>query len=160
MEVNGHKIKSIKAIWSHGWRVFNSTYLSILFFHSGLFFFIFVFSIQMIVTKNCRWLVANCGFLVSETIKEPTEPLIHCPLFSLIFFWMTYECWRQPLPTTLIANNPRPRRSSHRTINEAVWTVFSKYTNQDNVAAAAAKKLINEQRGNQRLDKRKGRRAQ
>ena len=40
----------------------------------GLFFFIFVFSIQLIVNKKCRWLDSNCGSLVSEATALPTEP--------------------------------------------------------------------------------------
>ena len=37
-------------------------------------FFIFVFSIQQMFNKFCRWLDLNSGPLVSETTALPTEP--------------------------------------------------------------------------------------
>ena len=40
----------------------------------GLFFFIIVFSIQLIVNKICLWLDSNHGSLVSEATTLPTEP--------------------------------------------------------------------------------------
>ena len=40
----------------------------------GLFFFIFVFSIQSIVNKICRSLDSNRGSLVLEVTALPTEP--------------------------------------------------------------------------------------
>ena len=39
----------------------------------GLFFFIFVFSIQLLLNKICWWLDLNRGSLVSEATPLPTE---------------------------------------------------------------------------------------
>ena len=54
----------------------------------GLFLFIFVFSIQLIINKCsikfCRWLESNCGPLVSKstalaTEPQPLPPFLHIP---------------------------------------------------------------------------------
>ena len=43
----------------------------------GLFFFIFVFSIQLKVDKICRWLDSNRGSLVLEATIRPPNQLSH-----------------------------------------------------------------------------------
>ena len=52
----------------------------------GLFFFIFVFSKQLIVNKICRWLDLNHRSLVSEVNALPTEPQ---PLPNFMIFYMS-----------------------------------------------------------------------
>ena len=45
----------------------------------GLFFFIFIFSMQLTVDKICRWLDCNCGYLVSEANALPTGATTTAP---------------------------------------------------------------------------------
>ena len=83
--------------WAKFWTFFDSYYDS--FFKkwaiSGLFFFIFVFSIQLIVNtwiKVCWWLDSNRGTLVSEETALPTEPQ---PLPQFLLFLLGKFSWSE-----------------------------------------------------------------
>ena len=58
----------------------------------GLFFFIFVFSMQLTVYKICQWLHLNHGHLVLEAGALPSQlqPLPHC-------FFLKNMCQTRPL---------------------------------------------------------------